>query len=67
LNQYAAFENPADGGGYDITTLVPGDYFAVALDQEPADWQDPDILDAISTVDRAAHWRSTRYVVRRHA
>jgi hypothetical protein len=26
-----------------------------------------DVLDTISTDDRAAHWRSTRYVVRRHA
>jgi hypothetical protein len=48
LNHYSAFANPGDDGRYDITTLAPGDYFAVALDQTPADWQDRDVLDALS-------------------
>jgi protocatechuate 3,4-dioxygenase beta subunit len=49
-NRFWAFTNVANDSRYEISSLPPGDYLAVALEleQPPAGWQDPDWLDSIS-------------------
>jgi hypothetical protein len=49
-SRYWAFTNVVEDSRYNISSLPPGDYLAVALDREepPEGWQDPDSLDSIS-------------------
>jgi hypothetical protein len=51
LNRYFAIGRPNDAGVFRITSLPPGEYFAVAVDRvDLNDWQDPDTLEGLSTL-----------------
>jgi hypothetical protein len=49
MNRYFAIGRPNDVGMFKITSLPPGEYFAVAVDRvDLNDWQDPDALEGLS-------------------
>jgi len=49
VNRYSSLARPGDDGGYKISTLPPGQYYAIALDRvDPIGWQDPDFLEGLS-------------------
>jgi hypothetical protein len=51
MNRYTAVARPAPDGTFKVTTLPPGEYYAVALDAiDLNDWQDPDSLEGLSRV-----------------
>ena len=51
LNRYFAIGRPNDTGVFKITSLPPGEYFAVAVDRvDLNDWQDPDTLEGLSSL-----------------
>lgn len=39
---------PAASGHYAIDALPPGDYYAIAVRDEPVEWRDPSVLDQLS-------------------
>jgi hypothetical protein len=48
-NRYSAISRPSEDGTFKVTTLPPGEYYAIALDGiDLTDWQDPDTLDGLS-------------------
>jgi hypothetical protein len=48
-NRYFAIGRPGDDGRFKVTTLPPGEYYAVALDRvNPEDWEDPETLENLS-------------------
>jgi hypothetical protein len=54
MARHFAVGRPADGGGFKVATLPPGEYFAVALAQlDVTDWQDPNTLEALSRLGTA--------------
>ena len=47
--RYFALGRPGDDGQFKVSTLPPGEYYAVALDTvSPAEWQDPETLERLS-------------------
>jgi len=49
VNRYSSLARPGDDGGFKISTLPPGQYYAIALDRvDPIGWQDPDFLEGLS-------------------
>jgi len=49
MNRFFAIGRPNDAGVFTITSLPPGEYFAVAVDRvDLNDWQDPDTLEGLS-------------------
>jgi hypothetical protein len=49
MNRFFAIGRPNDAGVFKITSLPPGEYFAVAVDRvDLNDWQDPDTLEGLS-------------------
>jgi hypothetical protein len=48
MNRYAATGRPGNDGGFKVTTLPPGDYYAIALDRSDAvEGQDPEFLEGL--------------------
>jgi hypothetical protein len=44
-----AMARPVESGGFTVTTLPPGEYFAIALTQlDATNWQDPERLESLS-------------------
>lgn len=51
MNRYSAVARPADDGNFKVTTMPPGEYYAIALTSiDLTAWQDPDALDALSRI-----------------
>jgi hypothetical protein len=49
MNRFFAIGRPNDAGVFKITSLPPGEYFAIAVDRvDLNDWQDPDTLEGLS-------------------
>jgi hypothetical protein len=49
FNRYAATARPGNDGRFKVTTLPPGDYYAIALDRSDAvEAQDPEFLDGLT-------------------
>jgi hypothetical protein len=49
VNRYSAVARSSDDGTFKLTTLPPGEYYAIALDGiDLTDWQDPDTLEGFS-------------------
>ena len=48
VNRYFAIGRPADDGGFTVSTLPPGEFYAIALDGLSADWEDPETLERLS-------------------
>jgi hypothetical protein len=49
MNRFFAIGRPNDAGVFKITSLPPGEYFAVGVDRvDLNDWQDPDTLEGLS-------------------
>jgi hypothetical protein len=49
VNRYSAVARASDDGTFKLTTLPPGEYYAIALDGiDMTDWQDPDTLEGFS-------------------
>ncbi len=47
--RYFAIGRPGDDGQFKVSTLPPGEYYAVALDTvSPTEWQDPETLERLS-------------------
>jgi Carboxypeptidase regulatory-like domain len=48
-NRYTAISRPSEDGTFKVTTLPPGEYYAIALDGiDLTDWQDPETLEGLS-------------------
>jgi protocatechuate 3,4-dioxygenase beta subunit len=48
-NRYVAVGRPDQDGRFKITSLPPGEYYAIALDRaDPGEYQDPDFLENVS-------------------
>jgi hypothetical protein len=48
-NRYWAAARPQPEGGYRMSTLPPGDYYAIALERlDSSQWADPDFLETVS-------------------
>ena len=49
FNRYGATARPGNDGRFKVTTLPPGDYYAIALDRSDAiEGQDPEFLDGLT-------------------
>jgi hypothetical protein len=49
FNRYGATARPGNDGRFKVTTLPPGDYYAIALDRADAiEGQDPEFLDGLT-------------------
>jgi protocatechuate 3,4-dioxygenase beta subunit len=47
-NRYFAIGRPGDDGRFRVSTLPPGEFYAIALDGLSADWEDPETLERLS-------------------
>jgi hypothetical protein len=50
--------HPSAAGSYAVDPLPPGDYYAIAVAEEPIEWRDPSVLDTLSRSATRVHVRA---------